>query len=389
MENKIYYLDYNATTPLNSDIFKVMEPYFKDYYGNPASIYGLGRESLKAIQKARGQVAALIHAKDREIIFTSGGTESNNLAIRGALKLNPSKNKIITSTVEHSSVRNVFRDLEKEGAQVFRVAVNKNGELNLQELEKLLSADVALVSVMWANNETGVIFPIEDVAKLVKKHGILFHVDAVQAAGKIKIDVSKIPVDLLSISAHKFYGPKGVGALFVRESISLPPMIVGGHQEREKRAGTENVPAIVGMGEAARLAVSYLENKKSIGNLRDRLETLLLSSVPDSFVNGGSVERVSNTVNLTIPGALAEVLIPRLDEEGICVSSGSACLTGALEPSLVLRAMGLTEEFAKSSIRLSLGNATSEKEIDHVIQVIPRVVKEIRDVRKKELVTND
>ncbi len=363
-----------------------MEPYFSQYYGNPSSIYQLGNQSLRAIRNAREQVAKLIGAENREIVFTSCGTESNNFAIRNVLKLNPAKRKIVTSTVEHSSVRNVMQALGVEGIQIVSVGVNRRGEINMTEFENSLTSDIALVSLMWANNETGVIFPIERIAQLVKSKGILFHVDAVQAAGKIKIDLSEVPIDFLSLSAHKFYGPKGIGILFVRDGIQLPPLIFGGHQERDRRAGTENVPAIVGMGKAAELVQSDFKRKREkIAQLRDRIEKVLLSKIPGSFINGDSSERVCNTINLTIPGVSAETLIPRLDEAGICVSSGSACLTGALEPSVVLQAMGLSEDLARSSIRFSLGYDTTDEEIDFAIECVPQVVAQIRQIRQEKV----
>jgi len=384
-KNKTYYFDYNATTPVADEVLSEMMPFFSQSYGNPSSIYGLGHESLRAIGQARRQVSKLIGSGEREIVFTSCGTESNNTAIWSALQANPDKRKIITTTVEHSSVRNLVSDLERSGVEVIRIPVSKEGELDLQQLEQSLSDDVAVVSVMWANNETGVIFPVEKISKLVKSKKILLHVDAVQAVGKIKIDTSKIQIDYLSLSAHKFYGPKGVGVLYAHKKAPVHPLILGGHQERDLRAGTENVPGIVGTGKAAEIITksNFDDLVIQTGQLRDRLEKALLQEIPGSFINGKSADRICNTLSITIPNILAEVLIPKLDEAGICVSSGSACMTGALEPSVVLQAMGLSEDEAKCSIRFSLGLKTTQEEIDYVIEKTPRAIKEIQLVKIK------
>ena len=383
MPKKNYYFDYNATTPVLPEVFEEMRPFFSTSFGNPSSLHQLGQDAMRAIRVAREQVAQLLHVDFREIIFTSGATESNNHALRGALRLKKGKRKIVTTTVEHSSVRKVLEELKKEGAEIISIPVNENGELNWSQFEAALSSDVLLVSVMWANNETGVIFPIEKIAKLTKSKGILLHVDAVQCAGKIEMDLSKVPIDFLSLSAHKFYGPKGAGILYVRGGAELPSLIVGGHQEREHRGGTENVPGIVGMGKAAELINHNLEQKKShLKILQKKLEAGLSEKISGSLVNGASAERISNTTSITIPGASAEVLIPRLDEVGVSVSSGSACLTGALEPSHVLQAMGLTEALARESIRLSWGYETITDDIDYVIE---QVVKITADVRKRSV----
>lgn len=379
-EKKIYYFDYNATTPVADEVLSEMTPYFSRSFGNPSSIYRLGNESLRAVTEARRRVAKLIGAGEREIIFTSCGTESNNMAVWSALQAEPFKRKVVTTAVEHSSIRNLLANLSESGVEVTKIPVSKSGELDLVALERELTDDVAIVTVMWANNETGVVFPIERIVNLVKSKKILFHVDAVQAVGKIKIDLSKIPVDYLSLSAHKFYGPKGIGALYVRKTAPAFPLILGGHQERDLRAGTENVPAMVGLGKAAELLTKSDMNDHliQIGQLRDQLEKALLKEIPGSFVNGKSSERICNTLNITIPNVSAEVLIPKLDEAGICVSSGSACMTGALEPSIVLQAMGLSEDEAKSSIRFSLGCKTTQDDIDYAVRMTPKAVEEIR-----------
>ncbi len=384
---KTYYFDYNATTPVADEVFEVIKPFFSTAFGNPSSVYQLGQAATHALRIAREQVAQLLHTDFREIIFTSGATESNNYALRGVLQLKKGKRKIVTTTVEHSSVRKVLEELKKEGAEIVSIPVNENGELDLSEFEAALTDDVLLVSVMWANNETGVIFPIEKIAKLTKLKEILLHVDAVQAAGKMEMDLSKVPIDFLSLSAHKFYGPKGVGILYVRGGIELPSLIAGGHQERERRGGTENVPGIVGMGKAAELINQNLEQKKlHLKSLQEKLETGLLQKISGSFVNGASAERIPNTTSVTIPGVSAEVLIPRLDEVGVSVSSGSACLTGALEPSHVLQAMGLSEELARQSIRLSWGYQTALEDIDYVIEQVAKITADIRKQNEGDVI---
>ncbi len=379
---KIYYFDYNATTPIAKEVFEEMKPFLTETYGNPSSIHRLGKNSLRAVSRAREQVAALIGASPREIIFTSGATESNNAAIQSVLAQYPGKKKIVTTVVEHSSVRNVIDQLEKqERVQAVRIPVDRHGKMDLSQFARELTDQVALVSIMWANNETGIIFPMKEIADLVKSHGILLHVDTVQAVGKIPIDLSKIGIDFLSLSAHKFYGPKGVGVLFVRDGLPFHPFIFGGHQERGRRGGTENVPGIIGMGKAAQWVKHHLnETASRLQKLREQLETILISKIPSSFVNGKTSDRICNTISLTIPNVSAEALIPRLDEIGICVSSGSACITGALEPSHVLQAMGLSRKLALSSIRLSLGCMTSEEEVNYVGEILPELVSQIQRV---------
>ncbi len=381
-KRQIYYFDYNATTPMAEEVLAEMMPFFGPAYGNPSSTYRLGSESLRALTQARRQVAKLIGADEREIIFTGGGTESNNMAIWSALQADPFKRKIVTSAVEHSSVRNVLSDLEKSGVEVVKIPVSPAGELDLDRLEKELTENVAVVSIMWANNETGVVFPVDKITQIVKSKNILLHVDAVQAIGKIKIDLSKTAVDYLSLAAHKFYGPKGIGALFVRKNAPVHPLILGGHQERGLRGGTENVPGIVGMGKAAELLLKTSEDSIiQMGRWREQLEKALIRDIPEIIVNGKLSARACNTLNVTIPGVLSEVLIPKLDEAGICVSSGSACLTGAQEPSVVLQAMGVSKEDAMCSVRISLGSKTTQEEVDYLIQMMPKAVREIRQTK--------
>lgn len=376
----ICYLDYNATTPIAPEVREGMLPYLGERYGNPSSLHAAGKESLSAINKARESVAKLLVCDVREVVFTSGATESNNHAIRAALKLHPKRKRIVTTSVEHSSVRSILKYLsESEGSELTILQVDSNGNLDLKQLESALNDEVALVSVMWANNETGVVFPIDAISKIAQKKNILLHVDAVQAIGKLGIDLSKTKIDFLSLSTHKFYGPKGAGILYANRKIELPPFIIGGSQERGRRGGTENLLGIVGTGKAAQMiSEGWRNHAATIELLRNRLEAELLKQIPHSFVNGAASERICNTSNIAFPGTVSEIILPLLDERGICASSGAACLTGAVEPSHVLLAMGLSREQALSSVRFSLGWGTTQKEIDYAIEVIPEIIKRIR-----------
>jgi len=384
---KKVYLDYNATTPIDPRVLEEMMPYLGEHFGNPSSIHSFGRKGKEALDNAREQVALLISASPREIFFTSGGSESANFAIKGtAISCgNEKKNHLITTKVEHECVLESFKYLQKQGFDVTYLGVNKEGALDLDELRDSISDKTILVSCMYANNETGVIFPIEQIAEIVKEKGVVFHTDAVQAAGKIDIDLKKIPADLLSISAHKFYGPKSVGALFIRDSfsekISLAPLIHGGGQERGKRAGTENVAGIVGLGKASSLASGEMNTDESrVRHLRDKLYKGLISEVPDIKMNGTMDNMLWNTLNLTIQGVQGESLAINLDIEGVAVSTGSACSEGAVDPSHVLSAMGLSRQESASSIRISLGRFTTEEDVDYTAQIFPRVVERIRRV---------
>ena len=381
------YLDNNATTKVASEVFKAMEPYFSDEYGNPSSFHELGAKAKRALDEARSQMASSLGARlEREIVFTSSGTESNNTAVRSALKKFPKRRRIVTTAVEHSSIKNLCAALQKEGYEIISIGVSKTGALDWDEFNSALSNETAIVSVMWANNETGVLFPIEKLARETQRRGILLHVDAVQAAGKIPINLSKIQVDFLSVSAHKFHGPKGAGALFIRESTPFEPLIFGGGQELDRRSGTENVPGIVGMSEAIKTACRRLtDDGPKISRLRDRLENGLLSLIPESFANGKSEDRIPNTSNITIPGLEAEALLIQLSEAGLAASSGSACSTGALEPSHVLQAMGHSRQLAMSSIRLSLSRYTTEGEITKALEIIPQTVSELRKLNRIEM----
>jgi cysteine desulfurase len=373
------YFDNNATTRVLPEVAEAMLPYLTEFYGNPSSIHRFGSQVGDKISEARAQVAALIGAADPvELIFTSSGTEGDNAAIRGMLEARRDKRHIVTTQVEHSAVLGLCRHLEKKGYRVTWLGVNENGALDLEQLRAALTEDTALVSIMWANNETGVIFPIEQIGAVVRSKGIPFHVDAVQAAGKIPIHVKDLPVDLLTISAHKFYAPKGIGALYVRRGLTFPPFMIGGHQERNRRAGTENVASIVGMGKAAEIALDRLaEDPARIGKLRDLLEDLLLDSCPGSRVNGRGEARLTNTSNISFRYLEGESILVLLDQQGICASTGSACTAGSSEPSHVLRAMKVPNDWLQGAVRFSLGRFNTEEEVRFVNQTVPSIVQRL------------
>ncbi len=384
---KKIYLDYNATTPLDPRVLDAMMPYFKDDFGNPSSIHSFGMRGKGALDCAREQVAALIGADAREIFFTSGGSESSNLAIKGAAYgLNKRGNHLITTTVEHESVLDTFKSLEKEGFRVTYLGADRSGLIDLDELRDALTDKTVLVSCIYANNETGVVMPIGEIAGIVKESGAVFHTDAVQAAGKIGIDVGEVPADLLTISAHKFYGPKGAGALYVRDGINkrvpLHPLIHGGGQERGYRSGTENVPGIAGMGMASAIAVSEMKrDEKRIRALRDGLWERFSGGISSIRLNGEPDKLLWNTLNVFFEGVRGDALAMALDLEGIAVSTGSACSEGKVDPSHVLLAMGLTREEASSSVRFSLGRFTTHEDIDVVAETVTAAVERIRGVR--------
>lgn len=378
---KLIYLDNNATTAVDEKVLEAMIPYLKDDYANPSSIYSFAGKAKKAVEEAREQVRDFVNAKSaKEIFFTASGSESANTAIRGVLDSDKTKKHIITTKVEHPCVLNVYKTLETKGYKVDYIGVNSNGELDLDELEKAINPDTALVSCMWANNETGVIFPIAKISKIVKsknKDTKLF-VDAVQVAGKIPIDVQGVNVDLLAISGHKFHAPKGIGALYVKSGTLFTPLIIGGHQERGKRAGTENVPYIVALGTAAQLAKEALPYETTeIKRLRDKLETGLLKNIFNARLNSGIANRVPNTTNIGFEYIEGELILLHMSDFGICASSGSACTSGSLEPSHVLKAMGVPFTALHGSIRFSLSRFTTEQEIDCVLAVMPRIVEKL------------
>jgi len=375
----VIYFDNNATTRLAPEALEAMQPYLTGLYGNPSSIHGFGSQVARKIQAAREQVAILLGAADPvEIVFTSCGTEGDNAAIRGILDSQPDKRHIVTTQVEHPAVLSLCQHLEKKGYRVTWLRVDGNGMLDLDELKDSLTDDTALVSIMYANNETGVIFPIEAIGEIVKARGIPFHVDAVQVAGKMPLNLKQTPVDLLTISAHKFHGPKGVGALYVRRGITFRPFLVGGHQERGRRGGTENVAGIVGMGKAAELALKDKpEEERRVRALRDRLEKSLLESCPDSRVNGDNEMRLSNTLNMSFKFLEGEAILVLLDQYGICASTGSACTAGSAEPSHVLRAMGVPPDWIQGAVRFSLSCYTTEEEVLSVNQKVPSIVQRL------------
>lgn len=377
-EKCLIYLDNNATTKVDEKVLEEMMPYFKENYSNPSSIYSFGGVSQKAVAHAREQVRDFVNAKsDKEIFFTASGSEAANTAIKGVLDSNKTKKHIITTKVEHPCVLSLYKLLEKQGYKVDYIGVNSNGDLDLNELDAAIKPDTALVSCMWANNETGIIFPIDKISQIIKsknKDTKLF-VDAVQAAGKIPIDVQGVNIDLLAISGHKFHAPKGVGALYVKSGTLFSPLIIGGHQERGKRAGTENVPYIVGIGKAAELAKKGLEYESTeVKHLRDKLENEILNTIFNSRLNSGRANRVPNTTNIGFEYIEGELILLHLSDFGICASSGSACTSGSLEPSHVLRAMGVPFTALHGSIRFSLSRFTTEKEIDSVLMVMPRII---------------
>jgi len=378
---KTIYLDNNATTKVDERVLEEMKPLFCELYGNPSSMHTFGGQIGRRISQAREQVAALLGCEPDEIIFTCGGTESDNTAIKGTLAAVPDRRKVITSRVEHPAVLAVCRELENHGYKIVELNVDKQGRLDLAELDEQLDDNTALVTIMYANNETGVIFPVEQIAGMVTGRGITFHTDAVQAVGKIPLNLKKSNIDLLSISGHKLHGPKGVGVLFVRKGTRLSPFMLGGHQEDGRRAGTENVPGIVGLGKACELAQMNIdEENKKVKKLRDKLERAILKKCPDCRLNGDKDNRLPNTSNISFEYVEGEAILLMLDKYGICASSGSACTSGSLEPSHVLRAMGVPFTAAHGSIRFSLSRYNTEEEIDYVIEKLPPIINRLREL---------
>ncbi|MGJ5672447.1 MAG: cysteine desulfurase NifS [Nostochopsis sp.] len=379
MQKNCIYLDNNATTKVDPEVVEAMLPYLTDYYGNPSSMHTFGGQVKKAVNKAHEQVAALLGADESEIIFTSGGTEGDNAAIRAALLAQPDKRHIITTQVEHPAVLTLCKQLEKQGYNVTYLSVNNAGQLDLNELEAALTGNTALVSIMYANNETGVVFPIEQIGLRVKESGALFHVDAVQAVGKIPINMKTSTIDMLTMSGHKIHAPKGIGALYVRRGVRFRPMLIGGGQQRGRRAGTENVSGVVALGKAGELELLHLETATARERkLRDRLEKTIIATIPDCQVNGDSTQRLPNTTNIGFKYIEGEAILLHLNKHGICASSGSACSSGSLEPSHVLRAMGLPYTILHGSIRFSLCRYTTDAEIDAVLAVMPGIIEHLR-----------
>ncbi len=381
-EIKQVYLDNNATCMVSPGVRDVMLPFFGELYGNPSSMHNFGGQVAVHVKAAREKVAALLNASPEEIVFTSCGTESDNHAIRGVLEANPEKKHIVTTKVEHPAVLNVYRFLEKKkGYRVTILPVSKQGDLNLDELRAALTPDTAILSVMAANNETGTLFPIDEIGAIAKEKGVIFHTDAVQAVGKIPIDLKKIPADLLSLSGHKLHTPKGIGALFIRKGTRINPFMIGGHQENGRRAGTENVPYVVALGKACEEAMNDIfEENNRVRKLRDKLEEGLRSAIRHTHINGNPRWRLPNTSNIGFEFIEGEAILLHLSAAGIAASSGSACTSGSLEPSHVLMAMETPFSYAHGSVRFSLSKFTTEEEIDYALKVIPPVIQKLREM---------
>jgi cysteine desulfurase len=375
------YVDNNATTRVAPEVVEAMTPYFSDFYGNPSSMHAFGGSVGAKLKAAREQVANVLGARPEEIVFTSCGTESDSTAIHAALQSNPDKRHIITTRVEHPAVKNLVEHLGKIGYRTTFVPVDRQGRLDLDFLYDHLADDTAIVSVMWANNETGTIFPVEEIARKVCQRGIVFHTDAVQAVGKLPIDMADSAIDMLSLSGHKLHAPKGIGALYVRKGTKFAPFLMGGHQEGGRRAGTENSASIVGLGRAAQLATEWMDEENTrVRALRDKLESELLKRVPASMINGDPENRLPNTTSIAFEYIEGEAILLLMDQHGICASSGSACTSGSLEPSHVLRAMGVPFTAAHGSIRFSLSIYNTEEEIDFIIDKMPPIIERLRQM---------
>ncbi len=378
---EVIYLDNNATTRVAPEVVDAMMPSLQTMYGNASSIHTFGGQMARCINTAREQVAQLLNAHPEEIVFTSCGSEADNAAWYSATETQPQKRHVITTKVEHPAVLAYAHYLEDKGYDVTWLGVDSEGRINLDELERAIRSDTALVSVMYANNETGTVFPIEEISHVVKSHGVQFHVDAVQAVGKEIIDLQKLPIDYLALSGHKVHSPKGIGVLYLRRGTRFRPYLKGGHQERGRRAGTENVPYIIGLGKACELAGSSIENERThVAALRDRLQEGLLSAIPHCKVNGDQEHRLPNTLNISFEAVEGEALLLQMEQYHICASSGSACTSGSLEPSHVLRAMGVPFNFAHGSVRFSLSRYNTREEIDRVIEVMPGIVRHLREI---------
>jgi cysteine desulfurase len=377
------YFDNNATTQVDPEVLQIMLPFLQDQYGNPSSAYSFGKRAAKAVNVAREQIADLLRCEPSEILFTSCGTESDNSAIQSALLLDPDRKHLVTSKVEHSAIVKHAETLARRGYEITLLDVDSDGLIDLDELERAIRDDTAIVSLMWANNETGVLFPIEEAAEICRSKGTVFHTDAVQAVGKIEIDLRQVPINFLSLSGHKLHAPKGVAALYINRKTRFNPYLIGGGQENKKRGGTENTASIVALGKAAEIASSALrEENTRVKALRDRFEQGLLDTVPSVQVNGHRIRRLPNTSNLAIEGIDSEGMLLLLDQKGICCSAGSACTAGALEPSHVLRAMGYSNERARGSLRFSFSRLNSEAEIDQALDIIPFAVEKLRSMNR-------
>lgn len=380
----VVYMDNNATTMVAPEVFEAMSPYLQEYYGNPSSMHSFGGQIGAAITKARDQVAALLGADSDELVFTSCGTESDSTAILSALRANPEKRHIVTTRVEHPAVKNLCETLSSITGNKYRVTmlkVSEDGLVDFDDYLKALTDDTAIASVMWANNETGVILPVQEMARAAKERGVLFHTDAVQAVGKIPINLKELDIDFLSMSGHKLHAPKGVGVLYVKRGTAFAPFMAGGHQEHGRRAGTENVASIVAMGKACELAEEKMEEENTrVKELRDKLENGLLTTIPQSILNGNKENRLPNTANISFEFVEGEAILLHMNRYNICASSGSACTSGSLEPSHVLRAMGVPFTAAHGSIRFSLSIYNTEEEIDFVLEKMPSIIAELREM---------
>ena len=376
---KTIYFDNNATTAVAPEVREAILPYLGEFYGNPSSMHTFGGQVADAVENARETMANLLGASPDEIIFTSCGSESDNAAIWSAIQTQPEKRHLITTRVEHPAILSVMQHWERQGYRVTYLGVDNKGRLDLDEYAAALTPDTALASIMFANNEVGNIYPIQRMAEMAKEKGVLFHTDAVQAVGKTPIDLAHLPADMLSLSGHKLHAPKGIGVLYVRKGVRFRPFLRGGHQEKGRRAGTENVPYIVGLGAAAKLAADHMQEERvNVALLRDRLEQGLLEQIPDCMVNGDVENRLPNTTNIAFKNVEGEAILLMLDRLGVCASSGSACTSGSLEPSHVLRAMGVPFTYAHGSIRLSLSRYSTQEEVDYVIENFPGVIKTLR-----------
>ncbi|MGA2583605.1 MAG: aminotransferase class V-fold PLP-dependent enzyme [Tepidisphaeraceae bacterium] len=376
----VIYLDNNATTKPAPEVVEAMLPYLREFYGNPSSVHRFGQWARHAVDEARAATAKLIGCRDSEILFTGSATESVNTAVRGILSARSPRKKIVTSTVEHSATRELCQQLAHEGFEIVWVDVNQQGELDLATLQEKLTDDVALVTLLWANNETGVLFPIDEISPLCRERGIPLHTDGTQAVGKIPVNLQALGVDAMSFAAHKFHGPKGIGGLFARRGLRIRPLIIGGPQERRRRGGTENVPGIVGMGKAAELGVQSLPKMPHVAKLRDRLEQGILQNIPQTQINGSTDHRLPNTTNIGFARLEAEAILLLLSERGICASAGAACSSGSLEPSHVLKAMRIDPLMAHGAIRFSLSRYSTEQEVDQTLAILPEVIERLRRV---------
>lgn len=378
---KTVYVDNNATTKVAPEVLEVMLPYFSEYYGNPSSMHFFGGQVQKKVNEAREKVADILGGDPSEIVFTSCGTESDNAAILGTLDSYPEKRHLITTRVEHPAVGNICTYLGRKGYRITELSVDREGRLDLDELRESITEETTLVTIMYANNETGVIFPIDEIGEIVKEKGIPFHTDAVQAAGKIPLNMKKSKMDMLSISGHKLHAPKGIGVLYIRKGTKFSPFMMGGHQEKGRRGGTENVPYIIGLGKACELAKAHLAEENSrIKALRDYLEEKILEKIPNTLVNGERIHRLPNTLSVSFEYVEGESILLLLSDLGICASSGSACTSGSLEPSHVLRAMGVPFTAAHGSIRFSLSIYSTKEEMDYIIEHLPPIIQKLRDI---------